>query len=120
MNTLTLTQPGTVTPWDLTVDGSGNLAMSTGAPALAQDVASAISTFLGEVYYDTTIGVPYFSRVFGQPFSRSIASSLLKQAALQVPGVITAKVIINSYANRKLSGAVEFTDATGQALGVAF
>lgn len=120
MNTITLTQPGSVDPWDLTVDGSGNLAMSTGAAAIAQDVASAISTFLGEVYYDTTVGVPFFSQVFGQSFSRSVVANLLKNAALTVPGVVSAQVTITSFAKRKLSGTVEVIDTVGQSIGVTF
>ena len=120
MNTLTLAVPGSSGPWDLTLDSSGNLAVATGAAAIAQDVASAIETFLGEVYYDTTIGVPYFSQIFGQPFSASIASTLLQEAALQVPGVVAAKVTITSFVNRVLSGKVEVIDTTGQAIGVTF
>jgi hypothetical protein len=115
MNTLQLSSS-----CDLVIDSSGNIAVATGGSAIAQDVASAVGTFLGEVYYDTTIGVPYFSQIFGQPFSASIASTLLQNAALQVPGVVSAKVIIDSFVNRVLSGRVEVIDTTGQAIGVTF
>lgn len=120
MNTLALTAPGTGTPWDLSLDGGGNLAVATGPTAIAQDVASAISTFKGEVYYDTTQGVPYFSQVFHPPYSKSAISNQLRKAALQVPGVVSAKVTIAAFSNRKLTGSVEVIDTTGQALGVTF
>ena len=120
MSTLSLSTPGSADPWDLTVDGNGNIGLATDGSAIAQDVASAILTFLGEVYYDTTIGVPYMSQIFGASFSRSVASMLLQQAALSVPGVVSAKVTINSFTNRVLSGVVEVIDTTGQSFGVTF
>jgi hypothetical protein len=46
--------------WDLTLDINGNIAMASEPYAIAQDVASACRTFLGECYYDTSQGVPYF------------------------------------------------------------
>ena len=109
--------------WDLTLDSTGNLALLTGPNALAQDVACAISTFLGEMYYDTTQGIPWLSQVFGQQFSPSLVSSLIVAQVLQVPGVVSnpaPKVEGLTIANRKVSGTVNFTDSTGQSLGVAF
>ena len=44
--------------WDLCVDTSGNIALATEPYAIAQDVASACKTFLGECWYDTTYGIP--------------------------------------------------------------
>ena len=72
MNTIALSSPA----WDLEVDATGNIAMATGPNAIAQDVASAISTFLGEVYYDTTLGVPYLTDVLAQPVHTVMSSSV--------------------------------------------
>ena len=41
-----------------------NIAVADEPYALAQDAASAIRTFIGECYYDTTKGLPYFEKVF--------------------------------------------------------
>jgi len=116
MNTVQLSSPA----WDFQLDANGNIALATGANAIAQDVASAISTFLGEVYYDTTQGIPYFSNVLGQQYSSSLVQSLLIQAALTVPGVVSAKATITSFKNRKITGTVTVIDTNGQALGVTF
>lgn len=125
MNTLMLSNtplanPPTSSPWDLTVDGNNNIGMATGPLALAQDVASNIQTFLGEVYYDTTLGIPYLSDVMGQPYAPSILQPMLQAAALAVPGVLQSKAIITNFVNRKASGVVNITDASGEALGVHF
>ncbi len=45
--------------WDLTVDTTGNIAVASNPYSMAQDAASAIRTFQGEVYYDTTLGIPF-------------------------------------------------------------
>jgi hypothetical protein len=52
--------------WDLTLDAYGNIAVAAAPYALAQDVASACRTVLGEVYYDDTLGVDYFGQSFGK------------------------------------------------------
>ena len=116
MNTLQLS----TATWDLTLDGSGNIAVATGGSAIAQDVASAISTFLGEMYYDTTQGVPWLSAVFAQTFAPSLIKALLVQAALTVPGVVSAQVSSLSFSGSKVTGVVQVIDTTGQALGIAF
>ena len=116
MNTIALSSPA----WDLEVDANGNIAMASGPNAIAQDVASAISTFLGEVYYDTSQGIPYFTSVLAQPYSPSLIQALLVQAALAVPGVVKAQATITKFVGRKVSGVVNVIDINGQALGVTF
>ena len=105
--------------WDLMVDSSGNIATVSGAYALAQDVACALVTFLGELYYDTTQGVDY-PQILGHTEDSGFISAQLKTVALAVPGVMSAQVLLNAPVNGLLSGTVNFTDATGQALGVTF
>lgn len=106
--------------WDLVLDTSGNIAMAKPAYALAQDVASAVKTFLGEVYYDSTLGIPYFADVLGQLPPRAFIAALVKKAALTVPGVVTVKVTIQTFTARVLSGKIEFIDSEGVANGVQF
>ena len=52
--------------WDLVLDAYGNVAVAAEPYSLAQDAASAIRTFNGEVYYNTTLGVQYFGPILGQ------------------------------------------------------
>jgi hypothetical protein len=116
MNTLQLN----LATWDLELDSNGNLAVATGPQAIAQDVASAISTFLGEVYYDVTQGLPWQSEVFGQQFSPSLVGALMEQAALTVPGVVSAKASGLTFSAGKVTGTINFIDTTGASLGVTF
>ncbi len=118
MNTIKLSDA----TWGLMLDSSGNIALATDGEAISQDVASAISTFLGECYYDTTIGVPWQSKAFGEEYSESLVIALLEKAALTVPGVVSASATITSFnrQNRQVTGTIEVIDTTGQQLGVSF
>lgn len=110
MNTLLLDQ----TAWDLVLDASGNIAMASPPYALAQDVASAVRTFLGEVYYNTTLGVQYFADAPAALLAQAISNQ-----ALTVPGVVSAQTIV-SFKNGVLSGQVIFTGDSGETTEVSF
>lgn len=99
--------------WDLVLDASGNLAVATDVYSVAQDVASACRTFLGEVYYNTTDGVPYFQSILGQVPSASFIKSQLVTAASSVPGCNGPVVFLTGLAGRALTGQVQFTDSNG-------
>lgn len=99
--------------WDLTLDAFGNVALASAPYSLAQDAASAVRTFLGEVYYDTTQGVPYSQDILGHLPSLALVKADLVAAAMTVPGVDSAQVFITSFENRVLGGQVQVTDGAG-------
>ena len=102
--------------WDLTLDADGNIAVASDPYSVAQDVASACRTWLGEVYFDTTIGVPY-DQIMGEEASFVFIKSQLQAAALTVDGVSNPVVYISSIKGRVLVGQVQFTDTnTGQVM----
>jgi hypothetical protein len=106
--------------WDIVIDSAGNIARAEPPYALAQDVASAVRLFLGELWYSTTKGVPYFEDVLGHLPPLSLMTGLIETAALTVPGVVTAQCIISSFDAREIGGRVQFIDETGAANGVTF
>jgi hypothetical protein len=116
MDTLYL-DPGS---WDLAVDANRNIAMASGPYSLAQDAASAIRTFLGEVYYDTTQGVPYFTEILGQSPPLPLLKAKFVAAALTVPGVVSAQVFISGISGRNVSGQVQVTDSNGTVSAALF
>ncbi len=106
--------------WDLVTDNNGNIALASEPYAIAQDVASAVKTFLGEQWYDTTVGVPYFTKMLGRFPPIALIKSKLEAAALTVPGVVSARVTIKSFTDRVISGQVQFIDTAGVANNVRF
>lgn len=106
--------------WDLCLDARGNIALASAPYALAQSVASAIKTFLGEVYYDVTEGVPYFTQILGQIPPLGVFEEFMIQAALTVPEVVSATCVITSFVDRTISGQVQFVDSNGKTSTVSF
>lgn len=107
MDTLLLDTVG----WDLCVDANGNIAVASDPYSLAQDAASAMRTFQGEAYYDTSLGVPYWTKVMGKAPPLSLVKALLGNEALRVPGVSAVKVFVSGYQDRKVTGQVQLFDS---------
>lgn len=108
------------TVWDLVLDAAGNIAACTEPYSLAQDVATALRTFLGEVYYDTSLGVPYFEAVLSGNIPVSMIRQILVEQALTVSGVVSATCNIISVIDRKLVGQIIVTDQNGVSTNVSF
>lgn len=109
-----------VAKWDLVLDVSGNIAVAGEPYALAQDAASAIRTFLGEAWYNTTLGVPYFGPLLGRAPNIALMKAKFAEAARTVPGVTSATVFIASVSGRRVSGQVQITDSSGITTAAAF
>lgn len=101
------------TVWDLCLDAAHNIALATEPYALAQDAASAIRLFQGELYYDTIQGVPYWSQILGQNPPLPLMRSAFEAAALTVPGIVAAQCVISNISGRRVTGQVRVTDTAG-------
>lgn len=67
--------------WDITLDDTGSIAITANPYAVAQDVACACSTFIGEPWYDTTLGIPYYERILGHwPGTQLINTKMVTEA----------------------------------------
>lgn len=105
-----------LTNWDLVVDAAGNWAKASAPYAISQDVASAIKTFAGEVWYNSTKGIPYFAQILGQSPPVSLLQEFMVRAALTVPLVVDnppPQCVITSFELRNVKGQVSFTDSAG-------
>ena len=108
------------TAGDLVLDSAGNIALASPPYSLAQDVASAIRTILGEVYYDKKTGIPYRTQVLGQLPPANLLESYCNDAALTVPGVVEAKTVLTSFSERNMHGICYFIDEEGEGNNVSF
>lgn len=105
--------------WDLVVDVFGNIAVADAPYSLAQDAASAIRLFKGELWYDTTKGVPQ-SQILGQSPPLALIKAKYVDAALTVSGVVAARVFISSISSRSVQGQVQVTDVDGNITTAGF
>ena len=108
MNTLLLDR----TAWDLVLDTHGNIALASDPYSIAQDVCSAVRLFLGELWYDTTRGIPYYGQILGESPALEFIKTQVVEAALAVPQVMSAECLITEYAGRQMRGQVQFTYTT--------
>jgi hypothetical protein len=107
MNSLLLDR----TTWDLCKDANGNIALASNPYAVAQDVACAVQTFLGEVWYDTTQGVDWFGTTLGQSPPAPFIQAKVETVAKAVPDVQDARCTITGLSGRNLSGTLLLTVA---------
>lgn len=98
--------------WDITLDSSGRLQTSANAYAIAQNVANAVRLFTGEAFFAQDEGIPHFEIELG--FTRPVLSVLrarMREAALNVDGVLDAVVNLDGVQNRRLTGEILLTVA---------
>jgi len=115
-NTLLLDQ----TAWDLVLDVNGNIALAGAPYSIAQDVASAVRTFLGECWYNNDLGLPYWQQILGEFPPLQFVSQQIQEAAFTIPNVVSAEVDFTSFTNRVLEGQILITDTDGVTANVAF
>jgi hypothetical protein len=107
--------------WDFVIDVAGNWAVARNPYALAQDAASAIRLFQGELWYNTVPGVPYWSQILGFAPPVALMKAKFVEAALTVPEVKSAQAFISKIEGRVVTGQVQTTDSTtGQTSAVNF
>lgn len=117
MDTLLLDQ----VEWDLVLDANGNIAVAEDPYSMAQDAASEIRTFQGEVFWDTRLGCPLLQSILGQRPSPAVLKSIFNTAAQRVPGVLTAQTFLTALVDRRVEGQVQITsEETGQVSAVPF
>lgn len=114
------------TLWDLVADSEGNIAAASGPYASIQDVSSQARAFRGEVYYDTTQGLPYLISARGQqtilgelPPAQFMKAQYV-QAAKMIGTVTGAVVFFSALSKRELHGQIQvaLTDGSTQIVGL--
>lgn len=105
--------------WDITLDADGDILVIEGGAAVAMDVACACQVFLGECYYDNTLGIPYQTNILGKAFSGSYLAQKLQNEAKKITAVndAVATVTINR-TTRKVNATIRVTTTEGDEVEV--
>lgn len=108
------------TSWDLVLDTNSSIALASEPYSLAQDVASAVKTFSGECYYDTTQGIPYWASILGAfpPPLALLKAAYIKEGITRVPDVADIVVFFSGFVNRKLTGQLQITSVAGSVASI--
>ena len=101
---------------DIFVDDTGNLAIATGKDAVAQGIKQALHFWRGQWFINQTEGVPYLERVFVQPVTAGLASTVISDTMRGVDGVLSVSNVASSIDpfTRKLSYASRITTRFGE------
>lgn len=110
-----------VNTWDICLDANGNWAIAEAPYSLAQDVATAVRTFLSEVWFDDTLGIDWYGQFLGHTPQLTVLQEAIVNAALgAVPKtadvyVKSAVCVIQSFdpTTREVVGQVQFVDSNG-------
>lgn len=88
----------------------------TQSEIVSQRLKITLSTFLGEWFLDTTIGVPYFQQIFGKGRSKSAVDVIFQRIIAADPGVIEIRefssVIDNQGRGYEMVFTVRVADGT--------
>ena len=92
--------------WDVYTDEVGNIALKSGNSRLAQDVASSVRVFTGELPFDIERGVDY-----NKPdTNRQLLNDQMNQQARLIDGVQDSIVVFEELKDRKLKPVVYVTN----------
>ena len=118
--------------WDIQLDASGIIAVTTGDYAVAQNVSNAVRLFTDDAYYDPDRGIPHFAITLGRKPSMSVFRAVVRQAALGVDGVKAADVKdiqlvrkdtsspdVSAITPRTLTGDIRLTMEDGETYGIS-
>ena len=103
--------------WDIRLDGVGNIALKTEAPATAQNVSNECRLFLADACFNQDEGIPHFDLQLGRAKVQSALLNHLRVAAKTIPDVaeiIGVELSEFDPQTRTLSGTIHFTTIGGQ------
>ena len=84
---------GLTEDWDLELDDNGDVQMLREAEAITQNVCNEGRLFTEDAYFRYDEGIPWFTDQLGQPLKEAVTASHLREAALNVPGVVSVNAV---------------------------
>lgn len=100
--------------WDVTLNDLNDIAIAEGNERLAQDIASSVRVFKGELPFDINRGVSY-----DKPDEiRNTLKNDMNEQALLVDGVEDSIVVFNNLTDRLLNATIYATNKEGETITV--
>ena len=102
--------------WDVTLDGSGRIALTGEDYATAQNVANEARLFTDDAYFIQDQGIPHFVVDLGKRVNNSVVRAYLRRAALRVPDVhevLAVNITGFDPKTRTLTGDIQFKTVGG-------
>ena len=108
--------------WDITLDGAGNIALTSGNYCDAQNVANAVRLFTKDAYLAQNKGVPHFDIDLGVKPAESEVILWYREAAMGVEHIADADVEFTGLDTdtRALTGIITATTEGGETVRAEF
>lgn len=92
----------------------------TAPEVVRQRLQIRLKTFLGEWFFDTSYGVPYFQRIFGKQKSKTTVDNIIREQILLENGVLEIREFKSSWdkATRTFSLVFSVKTAEGEASAI--
>ena len=85
-----------------------SLVLIDGKDYVEQKIRENLLTFLGEVFTDLSLGVPYFQEIFQKGASLDQVEAIFKNAILNTPGVVELTYFKLDYESNERGFTVEY------------
>lgn len=97
---------------------TGDLLLTSGTEAIAQNLRIRLRMFLGEWFLDTRQGIPYFRNILIKNPRTNVVRSIFRQAILTTPGVTGLDKLVLDFDNslRQLDVSFDAVTDTGEIL----
>lgn len=99
---------------DIFLDEYGNIAMSDNAQALSFITLNAIRTVRGELIFNSSLGVPYFTTIFASPANIQMWEFYVKETAGNVPGITAVDSFVYQINGNNLNYEMVLSTDTGE------
>lgn len=106
--------------WDVTLDGSGRIALRGDELATAQNVSNEARLFKDDAYFIQDQGIPHFVIDLGRRVNSSVTRSYIRRAALSVPDVaevLSIEIFGVDPKTRTLTGEIKIKTVEGSSNG---
>lgn len=107
--------------WDITLDGNGDFAWTSGNYATAQNVACACRAFTNDMYFNQEDGIPHFYTDISNPqkINTTLLAFFVEKEALKFSEVKNATLSDITIQNRILQAVLRLTLNTDEVINVS-
>jgi hypothetical protein len=94
------------------LDQTMTLTDDTNGESIAQRIKITLWLFLGEYFFDESVGVPYFQQIFQKGITASEVDNIFKTKIRSVPGVLSLTKFTSEFNKAQREYKINFTVLT--------
>ena len=109
--------------WDLQLTPEGNILLTSGALAIAQNLANEIRLWTNDAYFQQANGIAWKEVQLAKKLDSSVLAQIIHEAGNRVPGVKSVDSVTVTAVDeesRTLHGEITITTESGETLSFVF